>query len=176
MIHSFLGTGLRCPKCEAELQSDIEATDGTTILREVLFCRCGHEESVVQGPAWTVEDVRRRIRIVRSRAVPEKKARQLVRDRSGGICERCSQARATEWQHRVNRSQGGTWSAENGLDLCSPCHRYVTGNWTESEANGWTVRGEDDPAERPVLIQNGSRWVYLTTDGEYSAEPPMEAA
>jgi hypothetical protein len=68
VIHSFLGTGLHCPRCDAELNSDIEATDGSTILRETLFCRCGHEEHVVQGPRWTVEDVRRRIRIVRGAA------------------------------------------------------------------------------------------------------------
>jgi hypothetical protein len=68
MIHSFLGTGLHCPRCGHELNSDIEVTDGSTILRETLFCRCGHEEHVVQAPRWTVEDVRRRIRIVRGAA------------------------------------------------------------------------------------------------------------
>lgn len=68
MIHSFLGTGLQCPRCEHELVSDIEETDGSTILRETLFCRCGHEEHVVQAPRWTAEDVRRRIRIVRGAA------------------------------------------------------------------------------------------------------------
>lgn len=64
----FLGTGLHCPRCQAELNSDVEATDGTTILREILWCSCGHSEPVVQGPAWTVEDVRRRIRLVRGAA------------------------------------------------------------------------------------------------------------
>jgi hypothetical protein len=67
VIHSFLGTGLRCPNDGAELNSDIEATDGSTILSEVLWCPCGHREPVVQGPAWTVEDVRRRIAIVKGR-------------------------------------------------------------------------------------------------------------
>jgi hypothetical protein len=67
MIHSFLGTGLHCPHCGHELNSDIEAVDGSTILRETLFCRCGHEEHVVQAPRWTVEDVRRRIAIVKGR-------------------------------------------------------------------------------------------------------------
>lgn len=172
----FLGTGLYCPNCQAELNSDVETTDGTTILRETLFCRCGHEEPVVQAPAWTVEDVRRRIAIVRSRAMSETKARQIVYARSGGICERCSQARGAEWQHRQNRSQGGVWSPENGLHCCSPCHRYITGHPTDSDVHGWTVKRDDDPALRPVLIQNGSRWVYLTPSGEYSDEPPMEAA
>ena len=65
MIHSFLGTGLRCPRCDLELVSDIEAARGT-ILREVLSCSCGYEESVVQQQ-WTREDVRRRIAIVKGR-------------------------------------------------------------------------------------------------------------
>jgi hypothetical protein len=43
------------------------ASDGSTILRETLFCRCGHEEHVVQGPRWTVEDVKRRVAIVRGK-------------------------------------------------------------------------------------------------------------
>lgn len=67
MIHSFLGTGLHCPRCDLELVSDIEAARGS-ILREVLSCSCGYEEPVVQAPRWTVEDVRRRIGIVRGAA------------------------------------------------------------------------------------------------------------
>jgi hypothetical protein len=105
----------------------------------------------------------------------EAKARTLVYARSGGICERCSQARGAEWQHRKNRSQGGRWSPENGLHLCSPCHRYVHHKVTESQDNGWSVKGAFDPAAQPVLIQNGSRWVYLTADGSYSDDPPEVA-
>jgi hypothetical protein len=67
VIHSFLGTGLRCPNCERELNSDIEVARGA-IVREVLSCSCGHEEHVVQALRWTVEDVRRRIAIVRGAA------------------------------------------------------------------------------------------------------------
>lgn len=67
MIHSFLGTGLRCPRCQSELVSDIEATDGSTILREVLSCPCGHQETVVEQP-WDRAEVRRRIAIVRGAA------------------------------------------------------------------------------------------------------------
>jgi hypothetical protein len=66
MIHSFLGTGLRCPRCDCELVSDIEAADGG-ILRETLSCRCGYEEPVVQAPQWTREDIQRRLAIVKGR-------------------------------------------------------------------------------------------------------------
>jgi hypothetical protein len=62
MIHSFLGTGLRCPNCERELNSDIDDAHGT----EILSCRCGHEESVVQVKD-TVEDWKRWCAEVRSR-------------------------------------------------------------------------------------------------------------
>lgn len=68
MIHSFLGTGLRCPRCESELVSDVEAADDAGILRETLSCRCGYVEPVVQAPQWTREDIKRRINIARGRA------------------------------------------------------------------------------------------------------------
>jgi len=105
----------------------------------------------------------------------EAKARLLVYGRSGGICERCSAARGMEWQHRKNRSQGGKWEPQNGLHLCSPCHRYVTGEPADSQVHGWTVRRDEDPAKVPVLVERFSRWVYLSPDGTYVDDPEMAA-
>lgn len=82
----------------------------------------------------------------------ENSARLAVRQRSGGICEKCGAAQAREWHHRQNRSQGGLWTAANGMDLCTSCHRYVTEHPEESYRNGWSVRSTADPAEVPVLV------------------------
>lgn len=84
-----------------------------------------------------------------------------------------TKARGTEWQHRKNRSQGGAWCPSNGLDLCTPCHRYVTEHPADAQEHGWSVPRPDDPATVAVLIHQ-SRWVYLTPSGEYCDTPPEQ--
>lgn len=98
----------------------------------------------------------------------EKKARQIVRERSGGVCERCFAVPAAEWHHRKNRSQLGRWTPANGLHLCSPCHRWITEHPRAAYGCGWAVKSVYDPAEVPVLIGEafGPRWVFLDDDGE----------
>jgi len=109
----------------------------------------------------------------------EKKARQLVRERSGGICEVCGSARATNFQHRKNRSQGGAWSAANGLDVCGSgttgCHGYMHAHPAESYERGWSVRSGEDPAEVPVQTALGL--VLLDDEGGWMAvDEPAEVA
>jgi hypothetical protein len=101
----------------------------------------------------------------------EKEARRLVRERSGGICEVCGAARATNYQHRQNRSQAGAWSASNGLDVCGSGttgdHGYIHAHPAESYARGWSVRSWDDPASVPVQTAQG--WVLLDDEGGRTA-------
>ncbi|WP_051393065.1 hypothetical protein [Glycomyces arizonensis] len=89
----------------------------------------------------------------------EKRARQLVRERSGGVCEVCGAARATNYQHRKNRSQGGPWSAANGLDVCGSgttgCHGYIHAHPDEACLKGWSVRSWDDEHAIPVQTHMG---------------------
>ena len=94
----------------------------------------------------------------------EKKARAIVYERSGHVCEMCSRARATEAHHRKNRSQGGLWSPENLLHLCPSCHRHVGLNPAASRDQGWSVGRNFNPAEVPVWIAGRGR-VFLTADG-----------
>ncbi|MDN5916633.1 MAG: HNH endonuclease [Pseudonocardia sp.] len=94
----------------------------------------------------------------------EQKARRIVRDRSGGLCEVCSSAVGREWHHRKNRSQGGLWSPENGLHVCSPHHRWITEHPASSWIKGWSVRGSGDPAIAPVFMARYG-YVLLTSDG-----------
>lgn len=99
----------------------------------------------------------------------EKTARAMVRERSGGVCEVCGTARATNYQHRKNRSQAGEWSVVNGLDVCGSgttgCHGWIHANPTKSYERGWMVHSWDDPANVPVRI--GCHLVFLTPTGGY---------
>lgn len=110
----------------------------------------------------------------------ENAARITVRRRSGGCCEVCGVAAATNFQHRKARSQGGEWSAVNGLDVCGAgnyagCHGRIHQNPEEAYANGWSVRSTDDPAAIPF-----THWQWgparLDESGAYLPVPAPEVA
>lgn len=101
----------------------------------------------------------------------ESAARRLVRQRSGGQCEarlpNCA-GRAREWDHRINRSQGGRWSPANGLDLCPACHRWKTEHPALAGAKGLRLVRGSDPARWPAYVWTaslGRAWVHLRGDG-----------
>jgi len=100
-------------------------------------------------------------------AAKEAVVRALVRARSGGVCEVCGNARATNYQHRKNRSQGGLWSASNGLAVCGTgttgCHGRIHANPAEAVSKGHQVRSYADPLLIPVLTRHG--WLRLTDAG-----------
>lgn len=96
----------------------------------------------------------------------ESKARALVKDRAGLLCERCGYVEGSEWHHRKNRSQGGQWSAANGLWLCSPCHRWVTEHPAEAIDHGWACPSWVEPASCRVLLGRHG-WVLLDELGNY---------
>jgi hypothetical protein len=101
----------------------------------------------------------------------EQIARRLVRERSGGMCEVCGVRPATNFQHRKNRSQGGQWSAANGLDVCGSgttgCHGFIHANPAKSYAAGWSVKGAFDESSMPVRTNRGL--VLLDAEGGYEA-------
>lgn len=103
----------------------------------------------------------------------EKRARELVYNRSDHVCEVCGAVRATNWHHRMARSQRGTWTPSNGLHVCGSgttgCHGKLTntnGRRAEYEARGWIVRSWQVPADIPVMH---SRYglVYLDDTGGF---------
>lgn len=101
--------------------------------------------------------------------VSERRGRDMVRARSGGVCEvqvRCRGARATEWHHRVNRSQGGTWCPSNGLHACSACHGWITDHPGTAGGLGLHVLPGVDPATVPVRAPlYGGALVFYDPDG-----------
>ncbi|MCA1191697.1 HNH endonuclease [Saccharopolyspora sp. 6V] len=82
----------------------------------------------------------------------ERSARALVYARSGGACERCGHNHAAEWHHRKNRSQGGKWTAANGLHVCSTCHHWITEHPAKAALRGYVVRSWQSPLEVPVRL------------------------
>lgn len=107
----------------------------------------------------------------------EKECRRLVRLRSNGDCEvrivGFCLGRASNFQHRKNRSQGGLFLPSNGLDVCGSgttgCHGWIHSHPKLSRDNGWMVRGSDDPAEVPFRHWQWG-WVRLDDRGDYLME------
>ena len=101
------------------------------------------------------------------------RARRLVRERSGGICEVCGVNRATNYQHRKGKahcSPEEMWAVSNGLDVCghgnvSGCHGLIHQNPTGAVKNGWTVNSWADPKSTPVFRM--SKLVFLDDEGGF---------
>jgi hypothetical protein len=107
--------------------------------------------------------------IVARLALPctEARGRRIVYARSGGWCEACDRRAGAEWHHRINRSQGGTWSPANGLHLCAPCHYDVTfGRPRNAREQGWTVLPGRDPAQERVWMAARGAWCLLSAAGD----------
>lgn len=102
------------------------------------------------------------------RSDAERLGRRIVRGRSDQRCEVCGVREAAEWHHRKRRSQLGDWSATNGLDTCSPCHRSIHAQPERAYANGWMVRESLDPAAMPAYLVTdyGHRYVWLRDNGD----------
>lgn len=102
----------------------------------------------------------------------EHEARALVYARAGGRCERCLVRHPTDYSHRVNRSQGGPWSPDNGTHLCHACHMWIHANPNDANTDGWYLRSWQDPLTEPVHMRRGLTW--LTEIGTYSSTAPVE--
>lgn len=91
--------------------------------------------------------------------------RKAVATRSGGVCEGCGNAPATEFHHRRFKSRGGKDTIENCLHLCgwgnhTGCHGAAH---SADPPQGWAVHSWEDPKLIPVVIVGGEFW--LTQDG-----------
>ncbi|ALA06582.1 HNH endonuclease [Mycobacterium phage Lumos] len=101
--------------------------------------------------------------------------RRVLKDRSGGFCERCTRWGHLTLHHRKKRSQGGLWTPDNCVLLCghgtTGCHGWIEHHPDRAEAQGWHVRPWQEPSEVPVLWR-GNEWSLLTPEGtinEYHA-------
>ena len=56
------------------------------------------------------------------------KVDKQLKERSGGVCEKCDAARATERAHITGRKQlNHKTTVDDLLHLCTPCHRWLDG-------------------------------------------------
>lgn len=95
--------------------------------------------------------------------------------------------RGRDWSlhHRQPRGMGGakhrpmahTPANLIAVDGCGTtgCHGYIETHRAEALEKGWLVSKHSDPATTPVLVDHGSRWVYLTETGEYADSPAVPA-
>lgn len=106
-----------------------------------------------------------------AKTTTEQSARLIVWGRAGGRCEICTEAWATNYQHRKGKAHctaAELWDPVNGLAVCgqgnySGCHGYLHQNPATAYASGWSVRSGHDPARQPVLRRG--EWVWLRPDG-----------
>jgi hypothetical protein len=97
--------------------------------------------------------------------------RQMIIEREGGRCARCSASIIDGGQihHRRPRGMGGALYREatnlpgNGVALCADCHRWVESERMEAMVDGWVVAAWRLPAEVPVLYRG--TWLHLDDDG-----------
>lgn len=100
----------------------------------------------------------------------EKACRQVVSERSEGMCEKCGRPGPLEKAHRIARSQGGRWDASNVLDLCHDCHHGNHGEPKVAYDHGWHLRGHvEDTTGARVLLRKGWSvgWALLDDQGGY---------
>ncbi|ALF00373.1 HNH endonuclease [Mycobacterium phage Archie] len=100
----------------------------------------------------------------------EKKCRELVYERADRFCERCCRnGPVFSVHHRLKRSHGGLWTADNCVLLCGTgvqgCHGWIEHNANAASDEGWHVRAWEIPAQVPVLYR-GNDWSLLTAEGE----------
>jgi 5-methylcytosine-specific restriction endonuclease McrA len=107
---------------------------------------------------------------------PDAATHDAVCERDGYSCCLCGggvgDRRGTDYSihHRKLRSQGVDNSLPNLILLCGSgstgCHQAVHAKpkWAR-EFGGWILKGSDDPAAYPVLVEKADRWVLLTPGG-----------
>ncbi len=107
------------------------------------------------------------------RTDPKQSERDLVRGRSGGLCEfrACTRA-AEQMHHRRPRRMGGSTApdvngAANLVDLCAWHHRWVEFHRTAAAAMGLLLSARANPARVPVLTRHDEEPVWLLPSGEW---------
>lgn len=96
----------------------------------------------------------------------ERRARRLLAERSGGVCECCDMRRATDASHRKRRTQGGPWCPANLLHACRSCHLLIDDPTQPTPRYcGWHLDRNQDPLTVPVFLPARDRWVLLDADG-----------
>lgn len=106
-----------------------------------------------------------------------KVVRDLVAERSGGVCELlipvvCT-GMAQVMHHRRPRGIGGTRRVDtnepsSALHICDACHRHLeVSERGVARRNGWLVSQHASPVNVPVLYRSRV-WLLLTNEGGFA--------
>lgn len=105
---------------------------------------------------------------------PNRKTRDALAERSGGVCEFADCWRPAEHDHhRSARGMGGSSNPDVNalsaqLHYCAIHHAYVEAHPAEAYANGWKVRrGTKKPGDVPVLTRHSPFPVLLDDLGDW---------
>lgn len=109
---------------------------------------------------------------------PDRATRELVKDRTNGMCSLGCGRAGTDIQHRDPRGAGGSKNPRknrpsNLIWICRTCHHWIeVESRAEAYEAGLLIRGDRDPRLVPLRAPGGS--VYLRDDGSVSPFPPGE--
>lgn len=121
---------------------------------------------------------------------PDEQTVDLVFERDSNCCICCGKGlsrddRGWSWSLHHRRGRDGkpdSHMPQNLITVCgrdnvSWCHGRIHQRRSEAQLNGWWLSriAGTDPLTVAVLVDHGSRWVYLTADGRYSDSPPEVA-
>lgn len=103
-----------------------------------------------------------------------KRIKELMWERSQGMCEICGLAEPVDAHHRRPRGKGGTRRSDtnapsNGLMICRPCHDIVESRRDFARERGWLVPQSFDPSDVPLIYQGS--WALLTATGSVFRPP-----
>lgn len=99
------------------------------------------------------------------------KDRELLFERTGGVCEWCGRGMRYEDMadhHRKLRGQGGGWELSNQMGTHHACHNVQPGSIHQepelAKARGAIVSSWQNPAEVEVLLAVGYTWALYRLD------------
>lgn len=102
---------------------------------------------------------------------------QIIRERSGGICEVCGAEQVWDAHHRHPRKSGGTkrdWIGlpSNALGVCRHDHNLIESRRHLSRLLGWLVPEGFNPAAMPVMYRGA--WMWVSEQGHVEPIEPVE--
>lgn len=111
----------------------------------------------------------------------ETKARRIVAERSGGVCELDGFRPAESLSHRIAVARGGTWAPSGLVHTCGDgvrgCHGWLEANPTYAGEGRWQIRRlhRANPLDIPVYLRpRDSEWGWHLLDdagGRWLVDP-----
>lgn len=105
--------------------------------------------------------------------------RNLIAERSQGVCEACGVLPAQQIHHRLYKSRLGVGNPANGLHVCGVggtdgCHAVAHAGHI-GESLGWAIRSGHDPLLVPVFRKSDRTWRRFDDAGGSEVIPPLDA-